>query len=276
MNSSKKSLLLDALLYIERNSNSKINLEKIASKSFYSKYHFQREFKELFSVSPKEYVIQIRNEKAAFIIISTDRMIGDIAFEVGFENQETFSRSFKKYFGMSPLQLRNKHRKLEEIPTYPKILIRKKIVESKNIVMIRSTKGVHGFKKIIPKLLSFALQHGIHSFENSLYGRFHDPPNFPFQNLNRIDMGFELPETIYIKPRYPFYLETIPSGEYLSAFHLGSPKEIGSTYNRILSSIKMISNTEIILNPPFELYHRISPFYPEDKSITEILIPHNI
>ena len=276
MTPSKKSLLFDALLYIERNSNSQINLEKIASKSFYSKYHFQREFKELFSISPKEYVTRIRNEKAAFIIISTDRMMGDIAFEVGFENQETFSRSFKKYFGISPLQFRNKYRKLDEIPTYPKILIRKKIVESKNLVMIRSTKGIHGFKKIIPKLLSFALQHGIHSFESSLYGRFHDPPNFPFRNLNRIDMGFELPETIYIKPQYPFYLETIPSGEYLSAFHFGSPNEIGSTYNRILSSIKMISNTEIILNPPFELYHRISPFYPEEQSITEILIPHNI
>jgi AraC family transcriptional regulator len=276
MNPSKKSLLLDALLYIERNSNSKINLEKIASKSFYSKYHFHREFKELFGVSPKEYVIQIRNEKAAFLLLSTDLKMGDLSFEVGFENQETFSRSFKKYFEISPLQFRNKYRKLEEIPTYPKILIRKKIIESKNIVMIRSTKGIHGFKKIIPKLLSFALQKGIHSFEGSLYGRFHDPPNFPFQNLNRLDMGFEVSRTINIKPQYPFYLETIPAGEYLSAFHFGSPKEIGKTYNRILSSIKMISNTEIILNPPFELYHRIFPFNSEDKSITEILIPHNI
>ncbi len=276
MNPSKKSLLFDALLYIERNSNSKINLEKIASKSFYSKYHFQREFKDLFGVSPKEYIIQIRNEKAAFILVSTDRKMGDIAFEVGFENQETFSRSFKKYFGMSPLPFRNKYRNQENVPTYPKILFRKKIVESKNLVMIRSTKGIHGFNKMIPKLLSFALQNGIHSFESSLYGRFHDPPNFPFKNLNRIDMGFEVPETIYIKPQYPFYLETIPAGEYLSAFHLGSPKEIGSTYNRILSSIKMISITEIILNPPFELYHRIPPFYPEEKSITEILIPQNI
>jgi len=276
MNPSKKSLLLDALLYIERNSNSKINLDKIASKSFYSKYHFQREFKELFSVSPKEYIIQIRNEKAAFILISTDRMIGDIAFEVGFENQETFSRSFKKYFGISPLLFRNKYRRLDEIPTYPKILIRKKILESKNIVMIRGTNSIHGFKKIIPKLLSFALQHGIHSFESSLYGRFHDQPNFPLKILNRIDMGFELPEAIYTNPQYPFYLETIPAGEYLSAYHFGSPKEISNTYNRILSSIKMISNTEIILKPPFELYHRIPPFYPGDKSITEILIPHNI
>jgi AraC family transcriptional regulator len=276
MNSSKKSLLFDALLYIERNSNFKISLDKIASKSFYSKYHFHREFKELFSVSPKEYVIQIRNEKAAFIVISTYKMMGDIALEVGFENQETFSRSFKKYFGISPLQFRNKYRKLDEIPTYPKILIRKKIVESKKLVMIRSTKGIRGFKKMVPRLLSFALQHGIHSFEGSLYGRFHDPPNFPFRNLNRIDMGFELPETIYIKPQYPFYLETIPAGEYLSAFHFGSPNEIGNTYNRLLSSIKMISQTDIILQPPFELYHRISPFYPEEQSITEILIPYNI
>ena len=109
-----------------------------------------------------------------------------------------------------------------------------------------------------------------------VYDEYSYKQNFPFRNLNRIDMGFELPETIYIKPQYPFYLETIPSGEYLSAFHFGSPNEIGSTYNRILSSIKMISNTEIILNPPFELYHRIPPFYPEEQSITEILIPHNI
>ena len=123
MNHSKKTLLLDALLYIERNSNSKINLEKIASKSFYSKFHFQREFKELFGVSPKEYVVQIRNEKAAFILVSTDMKMGDIGFEVGFEDQETFSRSFKKYFGISPLQFRKKYKKSDEVSKNIKILI---------------------------------------------------------------------------------------------------------------------------------------------------------
>lgn len=276
MNHSKKTLLLDALLYIERNSNSKINLEKIASKSFYSKFHFQREFKELFGVSPKEYVVQIRNEKAAFILVSTDMKMGDIGFEVGFDDQETFSRSFKKYFGISPLQFRKKYKKSDEVSKNIKILIRKKKLDPKKLVMIRSTKGVDGFKKTIPKLLSFALQLGIHSFESSLYGRFHDPPKYPYQNLNRVEVGFEVPESIQIKAQYPFYIEIIPAGDYLSVIHFGSPVQIGTTYNSILSSLKIFSNPEIILNPPIELYHRIPPFYGEQESITEILIPQNI
>ena len=271
-NSNKNSLLWDALLFIEKKFNQDINLDQIASKSFYSKYHFQREFKNLFTLTPKEYLLQIRNQKALLSLLSTDLSIGDIGFELGFENQETFSRSFKKFFGISPIQFRKKYKNPNNI-SYPKIPFTIKTIPKTQIIMIRSTKGISGLSKKINKLLDFALLNGVHTFESCFYGKIHDPPRLANLTLKRADIGIEYSSIIKKEILYPFYIDTISEGKYYSVYHFGSLKEIHTTYKSIFSTLNILNKNLIFLNPPYELYHRLTPFFPEEKSITEILIP---
>jgi AraC-like DNA-binding protein/effector-binding domain-containing protein len=270
VDSQKYTLLWDALLFIEKKYNQNIHLENIASKSFYSKYHFQREFKNLFSFTPKEYLSLVRNQKAAILLLSTDIGIGDIGFEVGFENQKTFSRSFKKIFGITPIQYRKKFQNISK-DTHPNLPFRIKNLPTKKILMIRSTKGVFGISKTISKLLDFALQNGVHSFESCLVGRFHEPPQIKNFKMNRVDMGIESPFFVDKEVRYPFYIETLPGGEYYSIYHFGSLKFIQDTYKTIFNTLKLFQ-TSVLRSIPYELYHRIPPFFSEEQSITEILI----
>jgi AraC-like DNA-binding protein len=98
--------LAEAKEYIDLHFTEEINLEEIASVACLSHYHFLRMFKSVFEITPYQYVIQKRLQKAADLIKSTGTPIGDIAMSVGFDNLPAFSDSFKKEFGVSPSKYR--------------------------------------------------------------------------------------------------------------------------------------------------------------------------
>lgn len=83
-----------------------LNLDELASRYGYSRYHFHRWFKKTVGETPRQYVERLRMEKAAYKLWITDDSILDIALTVGFKNHETFSRACKRYFKTSPRELR--------------------------------------------------------------------------------------------------------------------------------------------------------------------------
>ena len=56
---------------------------------------------------------RIRIEKAAHLIQYTNLGIGDIAYDVGYENHESFSKVFKKIFGSTPQEYKRKFKKIK-------------------------------------------------------------------------------------------------------------------------------------------------------------------
>jgi len=60
-----------------------------------------------------EYISQLRNEKAQYLLVNTNFPTGKIARMVGFKDINYFSSSFKKNFGLSPTQYRKKNRNPE-------------------------------------------------------------------------------------------------------------------------------------------------------------------
>jgi effector-binding domain-containing protein len=91
--------------------------------------------------------------------------------------------------------------------------------------------------------------------------------------LKRADIGIEYSSIIKKEILYPFYIDTIPEGKYYSVYHFGSLKGIHITYKSIFSTLNIFNKNFIFQNPPYELYHIFPPFFPEEKSVTEILIP---
>jgi AraC-like DNA-binding protein len=67
---------------------------------------FKREFKKMFNVPPAQWLIQKRLDYALMLLNTTEKSIGDIFFDSGFENGSHFSRVFKDRFGLSPLHYR--------------------------------------------------------------------------------------------------------------------------------------------------------------------------
>ncbi|OOM76291.1 helix-turn-helix transcriptional regulator [Clostridium sp. BL-8] len=92
--------------YIEDNLNKKIELQEIANKAFLSKYHFHRIFHATIGESVAEYVRRRRLIEAANELLNTENKIIDIALNYQFSTQESFTKAFKKFYGIPPKEFR--------------------------------------------------------------------------------------------------------------------------------------------------------------------------
>ncbi|CAH0235988.1 helix-turn-helix transcriptional regulator [Peribacillus simplex] len=92
--------------YIEKSLQEELSLENIARFAGFSKFHYHRIFLKEVGVTVSEYIRYRRIANAANMLLYTDEKIIDIAFYYRFETQESFTRSFKKYYELPPGQYR--------------------------------------------------------------------------------------------------------------------------------------------------------------------------
>jgi AraC family transcriptional regulator len=114
LNNSKENIecINKVVKYIERTIDKELPLEELAELAFFSPFHFQKIFKEILGESPKQYIKRLRLEEAARILaFQPEQNILEVAFQVGFQSLESFSRAFKDYYTVSP----NNYKKAQEI-----------------------------------------------------------------------------------------------------------------------------------------------------------------
>ncbi|MGL4985563.1 MAG: helix-turn-helix transcriptional regulator [Treponemataceae bacterium] len=98
---------LDKILQIlESNCENNIKIEDLAYKIDFSAEHFIRFFRNHMHITPHQYLLHLKTERASAQLISTNNSILHIAESLGFENQFHFSRVFKKCTGLSPAEYR--------------------------------------------------------------------------------------------------------------------------------------------------------------------------
>lgn len=88
--------------YIHKNYKQHISLQDISNYVFLSHEYFSRLFKEEVGENFSSYLTNYRMKKAESLIKNTDMKISQIAIEVGYTNASYFSRSYKKFKGISP------------------------------------------------------------------------------------------------------------------------------------------------------------------------------
>ncbi len=98
--------LADTVAYIENHFSSHLTLAALAQISGYSDRQLMRIFKAAFSVTPNEYIADLRMKKAKQLLESTNLSIGEISWICGFDDQNYFSRFFKRNTGMTPTEYR--------------------------------------------------------------------------------------------------------------------------------------------------------------------------
>ena len=98
--------LLPLLLDIEEDLDQDLSLGALASRFGSSEFHFHRQFRAAVGETPKQHVERLRLEKAALQLAVSDTPITELAFALGFQNLETFSRRFKTAVGHSPSEYR--------------------------------------------------------------------------------------------------------------------------------------------------------------------------
>ena len=96
----------EALSHLERNIHREMNLEELASIAHMSRRSFLRVFQSATGTSPLAWVIEQRINRACELLRHTDRRVTEIAFDVGFNDSNYFTRQFRKITGLSPRNYR--------------------------------------------------------------------------------------------------------------------------------------------------------------------------
>jgi AraC family transcriptional regulator len=84
-----------------------IKLANLAQLLSMSPFHFSRLFKQSMGISPHQYLIQQRIERAKRLLKQSDRAIIDIALDCGFNSHSHLSKQFRQLTGMTPKAFRS-------------------------------------------------------------------------------------------------------------------------------------------------------------------------
>lgn len=182
-----KKRIETAIDFILKNLNSEISLNQISELANYSPFHFQKIFKEVMGVSPKQYIIKLRLETALHkMIIHSEKPIQEISMDAGFSSPAVFSRSVKNMYGISPEKFRMlsterrlKFMNMEEIKnklTETPLSLENLNVEVKKIENIRGIYLIAPFdnpekiKKSFGEIIKKASAHDLDVNKEKIYG----------------------------------------------------------------------------------------------------------
>jgi AraC-like DNA-binding protein len=103
------------LAHIAANPTSDLREADLATLSGYSASSFARAFRRKTGTTFVHYVNAIRLTRACEMLISGERPITAICYEVGFNNLANFNRQFRRRAGMSPTEFRRRHRETDAV-----------------------------------------------------------------------------------------------------------------------------------------------------------------
>ncbi|MFW5870422.1 MAG: helix-turn-helix domain-containing protein, partial [Candidatus Sumerlaeota bacterium] len=101
--------IAQAIGHLEANYAAPINLESLARMAHMSVRNFQRVFHDCVGDSPIRYLIRTRVLKAAEQLRQSGLSISEIAFRVGFDDNNYFARQFRQVMGCSPKAYRKSY-----------------------------------------------------------------------------------------------------------------------------------------------------------------------
>lgn len=83
-----------------------VEMEELARTVGLSRPHFFKLFKQQLGVTPSVYMNTLRSEQAIDDLLTTEKTVTDIAFDLGFSSQASFTRFFSSNVGIAPSEYR--------------------------------------------------------------------------------------------------------------------------------------------------------------------------
>lgn len=289
--------------FIESNIEKPMTLEELASVAGFSKFHFNRIFSSIVGETPFHFILRVRLEKAATLIVTNkNECISEIAYKCGFSDISIFSRNFKSYFKISASQYRiskrnnsnlsqqdsNSRQSVDKPTLYfcPELKTIKwmttmklnKSVEVKNlpkmtVAYIRHIGPYKGddklFENIWNKLFSWAGPRGLlggNDFKSLVV--YHDDPNVTIEDKLRMSVCITVPEETKVEGEVGKM--EIEAAKYLIARFELSAQDFQQAWDWVYGQWFPSSGYQPDDKPCFEMY----PEEPKDgKFIVDICVP---
>lgn len=106
---SKGRIVFDVEKFILQNYSRDLTINEIAENVYLTPTYLCHLYKKATGKTLNQFIVQVKMDKAKHMLTNTAFNIGEIANQLGYSNQGYFSKSFTKYFGISPSGFRNKY-----------------------------------------------------------------------------------------------------------------------------------------------------------------------
>jgi len=288
-----------AINFIEENLHEKLVLDEVASKAHFSPYHFHRLFKIVTRETLNDFIVRKRIEKAAsFLLRKKEMTITEISEKVGFTSLSSFSRRFKKFYGISPAEFKkespNKFSKICKTESNNgQIEVRfeqyicniqnnlkwlkmnakteVKIVPETQLAYISHQGNIDLIGSVYGRLMQWAYPKGLMQQENlRMITIYHDSPKITEPDKLRMSACMTLSQAV--KTEGEVNLRTLPATKCVVSRLEILPKDFQEAWE---SSFVWMSEHgyKKAEQDPFGIYYNNPEEHPEGKCIVDICIP---
>jgi len=282
--------------YIDDHISSDLSLTKISEIAFFSPFHFHRVFKYVTGETLNEYVIRRRIEKSALDLLHKKSTVIEIAHKFGFCDNSSYTRSFKKYYGISPTQFKkqNPHRfsKISQLESkigqdYPdhekylcvidnlkkwtKMNAKIEIIElPKMDVAYVSCLGPQNLDRAYSQLIKWATPLGLMNEHVKPITIYHDSFKVTEHDKVRMSAGLVLEHPVTTEGEIG--LVSIEPGKFIKGSFEIKLNEFEKSWTGLF--VWMNENGyKKADRDPFEIYHNNFKEHPEQKAIVDFYIP---
>ncbi|PRX53954.1 AraC family transcriptional regulator [Flagellimonas meridianipacifica] len=282
--------------FIDQNLESDLSLNTVSEIAFFSPFHFHRVFKFVTGETLNGYVTRKRIEKSATELLHKNGTTTEIAHKFGFSDNSSYSRTFKKYFGVSPTEFKkqnpNRHSKIrqleskngQEYPDYEKYIcvinnlknwikmnakIEIKEMPKMDLAFVSSI-GPQNLEMAYGKLMQWATPKGLINDQTKMITVYHD--SFKVTEADKVRMSASVLLDKPIETEGEIGLTTIESGKFIvGSFEIGL-NEFEKSWTGLF--VWMNENGyKKVDREPFEIYHNNFNEHPQRKAIVDFCIP---
>jgi AraC-like DNA-binding protein len=101
-----EKVIREVCFEIRENIGKDIDFKRYAEDNHLGYSYFRKMFKQYTGIAPVQYQLDLKIRRAREMLVSTDRTIKEIGYDLGFQSIHYFSRIFKKKTGMAPSEIR--------------------------------------------------------------------------------------------------------------------------------------------------------------------------
>ena len=289
----------NALLYIETHLSEKLRLNDIAAKAYFSPYHFHRIFSLVVGETVNNFIIRKRIEKAAtFLMHQKELSITEISETIGFTSLSSFSRAFKKFYGMSPAEFKelspnkfskickteskkgqvtvsfeqyicNINNSLKWFKMNAKVAVKQ--MENLDLAYISHKGEMDEIGEVFNRLIHWATPKGLMSQENlRLLTIYHDSPKITSPDNIRSSIAIVLNAPTSVEGEVS--LKTFKPGKCIVSRFEITPNDFQKAWES--NFVWMTENGyKKGTQDPFEIYYNNCQDHPENKFIVDMCIP---
>jgi two-component system response regulator YesN len=107
----KVTQITPVINYIDANYDKSITLDEVAKVSHLSASRLAHVFKDQMGITVIDYLTSVRIERAKQLLLATSQSCTEICFQVGYNNQSYFTRTFKTLVGIPPRRFRAQNKR---------------------------------------------------------------------------------------------------------------------------------------------------------------------